>query len=197
MRQSVDVEIPRKYISLCGDFGSQMAADYAAGKYSHSLRAGLMNNEHDIYNRPDILAASKLYEVAAALALNLEPETALRWGFDEGSKGPDSGHDMIFHGWKIDAKGTYSFENKFLLWPLPKNNLWDKKDFDFLLWVRRPPKTLKAKVGGFVQRYRFEKHHHTADSQHPLDEGTWYMDAGELDPIELLLGLMPDADSSH
>jgi len=142
----------------------RMVANYDAGFNEASRRVSCLGAESDV----ELQAVAKMAECAFAIWAGLNPIIAVHWG-----ESVDSGYDVLFF-YRVDVKET-AMENRFLIWPLGKNDIWRHKRerFDVLVLVKSaPPLFLMA---GWVDAETFESKHCVADDEHPLRSGTWFM----------------------
>jgi hypothetical protein len=124
-----------------------------------------------------LLWAAKMAECALCLNLGLDPERDLQWS------APDSGSDLTYRGVRIDVKHSIHTQPRFCLWPLKKNHLFSKKQFDAIVLVSGGP---TFAIEGWIGKEDFRRTCRTASKPHPLDEGTRYVEVGELAHIETL-----------
>jgi hypothetical protein len=124
-----------------------------------------------------LLWSAKMAECALCLYLDLDPERDLQWS------APDSGTDLTYRGVRIDVKHSAHKEPRFCLWPLKKNHLFDKKQFDVIVLVSGGP---TFAIEGWMGKEEFRGSCLIAGEDHPLDEGTRYVEVGELAHIESL-----------
>lgn len=144
--------------------------------------------EDDIENKPYEQGASKLCEVAAAIAFGGHP-AEVNW-----SMIPDAGRDLFYKphtqvdGLRIDVKGS-KWSSHCLLWPRTKNAIFDQIKSDVLLFARwQPPRVL---LSGWVSKSYFGNNHQTAGEHHFLKPDTWYLEEADLWDLKDLLPNSP------
>ena len=114
---------------------------------------------------------AKAGECAVAKALRM-PITVLSWDVN----GPDNGADLTAGGYRIDVKAV-SPNKRFLLWPLPKNEMFEGKAFDAFISTRG--EGMLWKIDGCISKKKFFNNKQIAGPDHTkLEPGTWYIDIG-------------------
>lgn len=171
------VELSPAIIDRCNRYAGRKVS---AGDFKNSV------SYRGAENNLDLQAHAKMCECAAARSFGLDPITDLWW-----KRGVDSGCDLVVpkervlagEARHIDVKGVKA-GRRFLLWPIKKNRLYKQKHFDTLLLIRGDAPEFE--VVGWIGKKYFWRRHEVATENHPLDTGTWYMDAGDLLPLSSL-----------
>ena len=114
---------------------------------------------------------AKAGECAVAKALGL-PISVLSWDAD----GPDDGADLTAGGYRIDVKAV-SPNKRYLLWPLPKNDMFENKKFDAFISTRG--EGMHWKIDGCISKKKFFDNKLIAGpGMGKLEPGTWYIEIG-------------------
>lgn len=166
--------VPEALYARCVAKANEIAQDCLTG------RNGTHRASHGIGANLSRLVEAKVGEVAMAQALGLDPCTALHWD------GPDPGFDMVWHGLRIDVKATYP-AGEYLLWPINKNDLFERAPFDILALVKVHDHA--GWVAGWRGKWRFHADR-LPDGQHPLTSGTWCVHQSTLLPFEVLEAML-------
>lgn len=174
MNRAPSVKLPNKLLGRCWQYGEMVVRGYARGLNANSLAVSSHAAEH---NRA-LQARARMAECAFCLAVGANPYGALDW-----SNSCDDGKDVLLFGHlRIDVKHTRN--GYFLIWPLNKRHIFDRKHFDLLVLVRGTEPIFE--ISGWVSKIRFQREHGIADETHKLDTGTWFFPARDLLPISEL-----------
>lgn len=136
-------------------------------------------------------ARGKHGEAVAALADGQDPHTAVNFELGE-----DPGYDVVIGGLRCDVKATHMGGSR-LVWPRGKNDLFAGKEFDALICAQVDLDRGTGRLLGWIGKSEFAAEHLVAGFNHPLDRGTWYMDADTLESMELLLTGTPSKPLQH
>jgi hypothetical protein len=120
---------------------------------------------------PVLQANAKAAECAFCLWAGFDPLYAVRW------RHADSGYDVVWFTVRIDVKQT-CHRNGRLLWPIGKQKIIDRKDFD--VFVLACGSGADFDLCGWITKTSFLKHYKTADGKNGMTSGTWFMDQAEL-----------------
>lgn len=158
-----EVTLTDELIKLCWAYAHAVVKAYAEGRHakSHAL------SSHGADLDPEVWAKAKMGECVCAILMGLDPMKALTWG-----EFADGGHDLVALNRKIDAK-TIDAWDKYLCWPINKNHLYWKKDFDTLVLIKGNPPTFRAV--GWMDKTAFWAEKLVADGYvpHGITKGTW------------------------
>jgi hypothetical protein len=166
-------------LAKCWQWAGQVIADYEAPPNASIERSRGISYRGAERNR-GLLARAKMAECAFCLWAGIDPLMHLGW-----DRHADSGYDVRWAGHSFDIKHSELIRPRYLLWPIRKNHLFEKKNFTALVLVGdiEPEMTL----WGWVTKAEFQENCYTADENHKLDTGTWYMDQRDLRGMEELL----------
>jgi hypothetical protein len=168
LRQDIPTNLDRR----SRQYGAAVVEAYRSGRFERS-RLLMVPGRDPIWSNPEYQYLGRCGEVAFCLAFGIDPNS-LSW-----CPIPDDGADVTFKRCRIDVKSTHHPRGRYLIWPLPKNRFLHLVSSDAFVFVRRLDQ-LKYEIVGWVMRDYFDINHDIASSRHPLDAGTWYMDAARL-----------------
>jgi len=169
---SNSVIVPEWLMGKCHWFGQQVVEDYLAGRNPESRALAMNGVDKDV----GMQTMGRVAECAVCLWAGLDPLQALNW-----SRHCDVGYDVMLKGYRFDIKASRNGA-QYLIWPLTKNTLFDAKPFDALGFVRVDDNT--CDLVGWIDKPIFRKHHQTADENHKLLCGTWFMPCSRLYPFK-------------
>ena len=161
------VTLPKDVMDRCVAHGELVVASYFAGLNVNSRSVSSHGADLD----PELQAHAKMCECAFALWADLDPFKVLNW-----SNRPDVGYDIEYMA-RIDVKGI-RLGRKYLIWPIKKNRLYDRKKFDVLVLVRGDGPQFE--IVRWIGKDEFKQKHEVASPGHPLDNGTWFMHEKQL-----------------
>ena len=169
-------------LERCVIFGTEVVSSYAAGNKPQS-QAVAVKEKPPIDINPEIQAMARRCECGAALALGLDPKTALDWG-----NVPDHGGDFDYGGYLIDVKGTDHPFAQRLIWPVSKNHLFDDHPSEVLIAAQngRHNDDDKIMIHGWTHKDDFRNRRRTAKGERGIVDGTWYMLFSELIHMSIL-----------
>lgn len=160
--------LPDKWIRRSEEWGRQVVADYAAGRNERSRAVQCF----DAASNVGLQQKAKMAECAFAFMVGLDPEKVVHW-----ERWCDNGSDVFWADQKWDVKAT-AWGNKYLIWPIAKNELFKIKKFDQLVLIGCACPDFE--MVGYVSKEVFGNQHHVAPESHALFPGTWYMADDEL-----------------
>lgn len=153
--------------------------DVQKDEYDHGL-GGVQIATHGIENNPEALLDARGAEVALCLYLGLDPMTAMLW-----QRHGDPGYDVRSpkpHFY--DVKHVF-WHRRLLIWPVKKNNKFERYQFDRLVLVRGHMPEFE--ICGWATKDKFRAQRLTSGPGHKLpDVGTWHMDIDQLNDPALL-----------
>ena len=171
------------WVERSKDYGQRRVADYDAGGSPMSgSRSGPWGAEKD----PVRQTQSRIGEVAFALWVGLDPDTALKW--EPERKDGDGGSDVqVPGGYRVDVKTT--LPPRKLIWSMAVNDLYEKAKFDVLVSISIAEDDYQqCWLEGVVSKAKFSRDKQVADGKNSrLDPGTWFMDKSELADVSLAL----------
>jgi hypothetical protein len=172
--------VPEIWRERCDQYGANVVAWYASGGSPRS-KTLVVAGRPPIYDNPKVQALGRKAEVAACLILGINPEI-ISW-----STGADPGVDIYAGPFHIDVKASDHPKAKLLIWPVSKNHFIDESSCNVLLFLREVSTGCFEAVG-WVTMEVFIDQHVTASNHDPfnLTEGTFYMEEGNLWPVESL-----------
>lgn len=160
----------------CEEWGSGLAGHYADGGSPQSRAL----SSHGAESNPELLRDAKVAECCLAMHFGFDPEKVIDWTVYR----PDRGWDLLVDLTKVDAKQV-GVNDRFLIWPVRKKNIFDSKDFHVLVAVRT--KGRWGQCCGWIGKKQFRRRWQIADEVHLLTEGTPYI---ELDGLHRM-GIFP------
>lgn len=108
------VTISPTLCAKCADFGARVVANHKANSTTRANGASVKSGK-DIYSDANFQAGARAGEVAACVALGIDPLTALNWD-DQ----PDGGEDFKVGKWSVDVKTSTHQRAEYLIWPKTK-----------------------------------------------------------------------------
>lgn len=156
-------------------FALEVVEGYRLGRKDFSRRL-TVPGKPAIWGNAGVQYTGRLGEIAWCLYLGLEPDTALDW-----AQWCDHGADFKVGPYAIDVKATNHAHGSRLIWPVSKNDYWNRKQFNGLA-LARVEEGDNVRLMGAVSKKRFEAECVTSDGQDRLVPGTRFMHAERLCP---------------
>lgn len=157
------------------DFATTVVEGYRLGRKDFSRRL-TVPGKPAIWGNAAVQLTGRLGEIAWCEYLGLDANTALDW-----SAWCDHGADFTIGKHAIDVKTTNHAHGSRLIWPVSKNDYWNKKAFTALALARVETGD-DVRLLGIVSKTRFAKECVTSDGGDRLVPGTRFMHAERLCP---------------
>ena len=157
------------------DFATTVVEGYRLGRKDFSRRL-TVPGKPAIWGNAAVQLTGRLGEIAWCVFLGLDPETSLDW-----SAWCDHGADFTIGNHAVDVKTTNHAHGSRLIWPVSKNDYWNKKIFNALALARVEAGD-DVRLLGIVSKARFAKECVTSDGGDRLVPGTRFMHAERLCP---------------
>jgi len=175
MDSSLSVTLPSKLLARCKAYGERVISDYAFGMNTASR--SVSTHRADVDSQVQILGRAA--ECAVSLWCGLDIEQ-LNW-----TRGCDGGFDVLIERiYRADVKAT-SERGRLLIWPIGKRHIFESKQFDLLILVRRSGAD-EFLIRGWSSKVGFKRDHEVADGLPGITDGTWYMHERDLNNPYLL-----------
>ena len=169
------ISISPHWLKRSEQFALEVVEGYRLGRKEFSRRMQVPGKPA-IWGNAGVQYTGRLGEIAWCLYLNLEPETALDW-----SAWCDHGADFMIGKHAVDVKTTNHAHGSRLIWPVSKNDYWNKKAFTALALARVEEGDV-VRLMGIVSKTRFARECVTSDGGDRLVPGTRFMHAERLCP---------------
>jgi hypothetical protein len=178
----ITVLVPKELRSRCGVFGYDLVQHIKANRMDgRKIKKDWLD--------PRFQGLSKVCEVAGAMSCNALDQ--VDWDYTR----VDPGWDFKRGGLRVDVKGTWSRNARYLIYPCDKTQEFDRHDVDVLMMVWTA--TEKDKNFGYCEvrgwslkdEYRINKHIVTKGDwdRYRMTAGTWALSQAYLLPVEILL----------
>ena len=156
------IRLSDELIARCLALAQKIVREFAEGKWSNHL------SHRNADKNVQVWFEGKMAECVFAF------ESGFGIGAVSFTGEPDPHWDVRFRVKRVDVKQTGP-GGRYLLWPISKNGEWHKRDFDVLVLTIMREDGLGCSVGWITKEEFFAKKK-IAGPNHPLDEGTWYVD---------------------
>ena len=176
------IRMPPEIWDRCMAHGKGIVHSYAQGNNPRSRLLGVQDRD-SIHDNPKVQGFGKLFECAFCIWASIDIEE-LNWG-----KYSDDGYDIKIDDWRIDIKGSQKRTATKLIWPVSKNHFFDTLATDAFVFARHINNHQPAEIElvGWTTKEHFKSHHQTAGKRtekYHLSEGTWFMEATGLWPMD-------------
>ena len=190
----ISVVVPEPLIKRSAQFGVGMWKEFKR----REGELGPATKDGHLQSTPKLQGMARLCEVIGALACGVDADE-LNWSLD----GVDPGHDFKLPcGLKVNVKGTWVANARYLIFAQRATRLYDEHDFDLVMmvWAADPEGRHRGygEARGWMGKQAFKDMHYVVrkgDGNHVrgISFGSWIMRQDQLNAMaELVAGKMRD-----